>query len=164
MLGDYVESHIEEFLNVELGCLGVNVKNEQGGQDYILSKEGYKDYFIEVKSRWVDKQPAIMSATQYNNAVDNHDRFALISAQMWNFGVERAERNERVKKDNFAPLLRVSNKIGTIDPTLLRRVKDTFSYDTSKLSAVGTYEVRVPQVLLMLSFDDLISILKTHFL
>ncbi len=164
MLGDYVESHIEEFLNEELGCLGVHVKNEQGGQDFILSKEGYKDYFIEVKSRWVDKQPAIMSSTQYNNAVDNHDRFALISAQMWNFGVERAESNERVKKDVFAPLLRVSDKIGTIDPTLLKRVKDSFSYDASKLSAVGTYEVHVPQVLLMQSFDDLISILKTHFI
>ena len=105
-----------------------------------------------------------MSSTQYNNAVDNHDRFALISAQMWNFGVERAERNERVKKDVFAPLLRVSDKIGTIDPTLLKRVKDSFSYDTSKLSAVGTYEVHVPQVLLKQSFDDLISILKTHFI
>lgn len=163
MLGDYVESHIEQFLNDELADMGVAVKNQQGGQDFVLSKAKHDDYYIEVKSRWVDKQPAIMSSTQYDNAVGSSDRFALISAQMWNFGKERAERNERVKKEMFDPLLRVSDKIGKIDPNLLNKVKDSFTYDTSKLSAVGSYEVHVPQALLTQTFDDLIGILKKHF-
>ena len=163
MLGDYVESHIEEFLNDALKPLGVNVKNQQGGQDFVLSKKGHDDYYIEVKSRWNDKRPAIMSSMQYNNAVDNHERFALISAQMWSIGCERAERNERLNKETLAPLLRVSDKIGTIDPTLLKRVKDSFMYDSSKLSAVGSYEVHVPQVLLRQTFDDLVNILNVYF-
>ena len=44
-----------------------------------------------------------------------------------------------------------------------QRVNDSFAYDTSKLSAVGSYEVHVPQALIKQTFDDLITILKSHF-
>ncbi len=162
-LGDFVESHVEQFLTDLLKPYGVNVKNEQGGQDLILSKSGFEDYYIEIKSRWVDKTSAVMSSTQYQNAVSNPSRYSLISAQMWTFDQKRVDAEEHVSFDEFESRLKVCENIGYIDPNLLTKLKAAFSYQDNEICAVGSYEVHVPQKMFTLSFTKFIERLKTYF-
>jgi len=164
MLGDFVETHVEHFLQNALTEVGVEVLNIQGGQDLILRKEGYKDYYIEIKSRWEVKMPAIMSSLQYKTAVENADRYTLISAQMWNFDQQRVERKDVLDIAEFAPMLRACSSIGFLAPELEKKLDDVFVYNENSISAYGSYEVHVPQKLLTQSFDDIIDILKGLFL
>lgn len=162
-LGDFVESHVERFMNQLLNSCGITIRNEQGGQDLILSKPGCEDYFIEIKSRWIDKESAILSSTQYKKAVTNPNRYALISAQMWTFDQNRVETNEHVSIDEFEHRLKVCDNIGSIDPNLLTKLNDAFNYQDNEISAVGNYEVHVPQKIFTLSFMEFIEKLKNYF-
>ena len=162
-LGAFVESHVERFIADFLKPYGVSVKNEQGGQDLILSKTGFEDYYIEIKSRWVDKASAVMSSTQYQNAVSNPTRYSLISAQMWTFEQKRVEAAEDVSFEEFEPLLKVCEHIGAIDPNLLTKLNTAFKYQESEISAVGSYEVHVPQKIITQPFMAFIDNLKEYF-
>lgn len=162
-LGDFVENHVERFITDFLKPYGVCVKNEQGGQDLILSKSGFEDYYIEIKSRWVDKASAVMSSVQYQTAVSNPERYSLISAQMWTFDQNRAEAEEEVSFDEFEPRLKVCEYIGAIDPDLLSKLKLAFNYQDNAISAVGSYEIHVPQKMFTLSFVEFIDKLKNYF-
>ena len=163
LLGDFVEEHVQEALCNALKYVGVAIRNEQGGQDLILSKEGYEDYYIEIKSRWAAKQPALMSPAQFENAVAHPDRYALISAQMWNFDQSRAKRKEKVAIEELEPLLRVCNQIGYLEKDLKGKVDEAFAYDEAEISAVGNYDVHVPQKVCAMTWADLIESLIKIF-
>lgn len=161
-LGDFVERHIQRYLEEALTDIGVSVRNEQGGQDLILSKPGYKDYYIEIKSRWINKQAVIMSALQFKTAVSHPDRYALISAQMWTFDQRRTEGNEYVALSEFAPLIKAYDNIGA-EKDLLERVNKALTNDEDEIHAVGDYDIHVPQKVFVLTFSELIEKLRAYF-
>ena len=163
MLGDYVETNVQRFINEALIGTGISVVNEQGGQDLILRKDGFEDYYIEIKSRWIDKEQAIMSATQFNNAVENPERYALISAQMWHFDQKRAENGEALTLDEMRPYLRVCDNIGMLEADLKKRVDEAFKGGEEDIRINGSYDVRVPQKVFGLDFDELIEVLRVKF-
>ena len=164
MLGDFVESHIQYYIKSALSDIGVSVENEQGGQDLILSKEGYTNYYIEIKSRWVDKESVVMSQQQFQKAVDNPDNYALISAQMWTFDQNRVQRKENVSLDEMQSRIKVLDNIGYLEADLRRRVDDAFRGKDTDIRAVGTYGVHVPQNVFPASgFGDFIEKLKRYF-
>ena len=163
MLGDYVEANVQRFIEEALEGTGISVVNEQGGQDLVLSKEGLDDYFIEIKSRWVDKEQAIMSATQFAKAVENPDRYALISAQMWHFEPRRAEAGEMLTLEEMRPLLRVCDNIGKLEADLKKRVDEAFKGGEEDIRISGNYDVRVPQKVFNLSLDALVAEVKSKF-
>ena len=163
MLGDFVERHIQQYLKEALSDIGVSVINEQGGQDLILSKQGYDDYYIEIKSRWVDKRSVTMTETQFQNAVANPARYALISAQMWTFDKHRVETDERIELAEFEPRIKACNHIGMLEKDLFERVTKAFKYEDAEICAVGSYEIHVPQKVFSLSFTDLIDEIKAYF-
>lgn len=163
MLGDYVEANVQRFITDALSGTGITVANEQGGQDLILSKDGYEDYFIEIKSRWKDKEQAIMSAMQFQRAVANPQRYALISAQMWHFDQQRAEDGEALTLEEMNPYLRVCDNIGTLVADLKERVDEAFKGGEEDIRISGSYDVRVPQKVFNLNFDELIAELKSKF-
>lgn len=163
MLGDYVEDHIERFLNEALSAIAVNIRNEQGGQDLILSKEGYEDYYIEIKSRWIDKEPAMMSSLQFHTAVANAERYALISAQMWGFDQQRVKNGEDVPLSELYDRLRVCDNIGMLEKTLLDKVEEALVYNEDEIHVVADYHVHVPQKLITQTFNHLILVLEDHF-
>ncbi len=163
MLGDFVEDHIERYLKEALSGIAVNIRNEQGGQDLILSKEGYEDYYIEIKSRWIDKEPAMMSSLQFHTAVDNANRYALISAQMWGFDQQRVENGEEVPLSELYDRLRVCDNIGTLEKSLLDKVEEALVYIEDEIHVVADYHVHVPQKLITQTFVDLVDKLKSWF-
>ena len=163
MLGDYVETNVQQFIVDALFGAGITVVNEQCGQDLILSKSGFENYYVEIKSRWKDKEQAIMSATQFQKAVANPERYALISAQMWHFDQQRAEDGEVLTIEELNPYLRVCDNIGKLEEDLKKRVDEAFMGGEEDIRISGSYDVRVPQKVFNLTFDELIVKLKDMF-
>lgn len=163
MLGDYVEANVQRFIIDALDATGITITNEQGGQDLILSKAGFEDYYVEIKSRWKDKEQAIMSAMQFQRAVANPKRYALISAQMWHFDQQRAEDGEALTLEEMRPYLRVCDIIGELEADLKKRVDEAFKGGEQDIRISGSYDVRVPQRVFNLTFDELVAELRSKF-
>ena len=166
MLGEYAESHIQKYLTEALDKYGVHVYNQQGGQDFILSKDGFMDYHIEVKSRWENDQSVEMSSTQFKCAVEIPDRYALVGLNMYNFDRKRAEKNDYVELSEIHSCIKVLDNIGTLETDLHKRANEAFKGDDSEIRLNGSYTVRVPQNVFdayPLSFNALIERLKQYF-
>ena len=104
-----------------------------------------------------------MSATQFHKAVANPERYSLISAQMWHFDQQRAENDETLTLEEINPLLRVCNNIGVLEKDLKKRVDEAFRGGEEDIRINGSYDVRVPQRVFNLNFNDLIVELKQKF-
>ncbi len=163
MLGDYVEANVQRFITDALSNTEIAITNEQGGQDLILRKAGFENYYIEIKSRWMNKEQAIMSAMQLQRAVENPERYALISAHMWHFDQKRAKDGEKLTLEEMNPYLRVCDNIGTLVEDLKERVDEAFKGSEEDIRINGSYDVRVPQKVFNLNFDELIVKLKGMF-
>ena len=163
MLGDYVEKNVQRLIEEALKDTNISVKNEQGGQDLILSKDGFEPYHIEIKSRWINKEQAIMSTLQFQTAVEHPMRYFLISAQMWNFDKKRVEKDECLKIEEMEQLLKVCDNIGLLEADLKKRVDAAFEGGEEDIRINGSYDVRVPQIFFNLNFTELISLIKEKF-
>lgn len=153
MLGTYVESHIQKFLAEALEPIGIAVNNEQCGQDFVLSKQGYENYHVEVKSRWKNDQSVEMSSTQFKCAVDIPDRYALISVNMCKFDNSRAEKNNPMKISEIYDNIKCLDNIGTLEADLCKRVDEAFKGGEQDIRLNGAYKVRVPQSVHSTSMD-----------
>lgn len=166
MLGTYVESHIQKFLAEALEPIGIVVNNEQCGQDFILSKQGYESYHVEVKSRWENDQSVEMSSTQFRCAVDIPDRYALISVNMCKFDHSRAKKNNPMKMSEIYDNIKCLDNIGTLEADLCKRVDEAFKGGEQDIRLDGAYKVRVPQSVFKtypLDFNGLLERIKKHF-
>jgi len=166
MLGTYVESHIQKFLAEALEPIGIAVNNEQCGQDFVLSKQGYENYHVEVKSRWENDQSVEMSSTQFRCAVDIPDRYALISVNMCKFDHSRAEKNNPMEISEIYDNIKCLDNIGILETDLCKRVDEAFKGGEQDIRLDGAYKVRVPQSVFKtypLDFNGLLERIKKHF-
>lgn len=166
MLGTYVESHIQKFLAEALEPIGIVVNNEQCGQDFVLSKQGYENYHVEVKSRWENDQSVEMSSTQFRCAVNIPDRYALISVNMCKFDHSRAEKNNPMEMSEIYDNIKCLDNIGTLEADLCKRVDEAFKGGEQDIRLDGAYKVRVPQSVFKtypLDFNGLLERIKKHF-
>lgn len=166
MLGTYVESHIQKFLAEALEPIGIVVNNEQCGQDFVLSKQGYENYHVEVKSRWENDQSVEMSSTQFRCAVNIPDRYALISVNMCKFDHYRAEKNNPMEMSEIYDNIKCLDNIGTLEADLCKRVDEAFKGGEQDIRLDGAYKVRVPQSVFKtypLDFNGLLERIKKHF-
>ena len=140
--------------------------NQQGGQDFILHKEGFLDYHVEVKSRWESDQSVEMSPLQFERAVDIPDRYALISVNMYHFDRKRAEENTSIELNEIADGIKVLNNIGTLEKDLKDRTEEAFRGSESDIRLNGSYKVRIPQDVFNaypMNFSSFIESLKAWF-
>lgn len=167
MLGEYVEKLVDEYMKGALTCWGITVTYQQGGQDFILQKEGYEDYHVEVKSRWEREQSVEMSSLQFQCAVENAERYALISVNMYHFDRTRAEENEIVPLAELYSNIKCRENIGFLEQDLRLRVDNAFKGGENDIRLEGTYKVRVPQRVFdvnPIDFNGLMEIIKSKFL
>ncbi|MCQ2147282.1 MAG: hypothetical protein MJZ16_07180 [Bacteroidales bacterium] len=165
-LGDFAESHIQRFLEESLEPLGVHVENIQGGQDFILSKEGFEDYHVEVKSRWESDQTVEMSALQFRRAVENPDSYALVGMNMYNFDRTRVDNDEHLELSELLPLIKVLDNIGELEADLRKRTAEAFKGGEHDIRLNGSYTVRVPQDIFKdnpMNFSELLTKLASYF-
>lgn len=144
--------YVEEFLLTELGkelkdsCqLSVGVDDIQGGQDIIISIDEKPVYFIEVKSRWVDKDSILMSAMQLDRSVDQKEHYSLFAVDMIDF--ERKNVKEHVypdSMDDFVKRIKVVPKIGILNEEIKPAQRDP----NKQVHIGGDYKAVVPQALI----------------
>lgn len=166
MLGAYAEKHIQQYLTEALKSAGIDVKNEQCGQDLILSKPGYDNYHVEVKSRWESDQSVEMSATQFRCAVDAADRYALVRVNMYHYDRSRAEQNDPMQLTEIYNDIACLDNIGTLEADLRERADEAFKGEEADIRLDGSYKVRVPQNVFKeypLDFNGLVDRIKKHF-
>jgi len=166
MLGKYMENNIQVYLEDALACKGITVSNQQNGQDFILSKQGYKEYYIEVKSRWESEQSVEMTPTQFECAVKMPERYALISVNMYHFDRSRAEKNELVALSEIYSNIKCRDNIGYLEKDLKKRTDDAFRGGENDIRLNGSYKVRVPQSVFDLNpldFNGLMKIIISRF-
>ena len=166
MLGDYVETHIQKYLTEALLDIGVTVENQQCGQDFILTKDGYDDYYVEVKSRWESDQTVEMSSTQFERAVKIPDNYALIGVNMYHFDRERAKRNDPMELSEIYSDIKVLDNIGHLEADLKKRTDEAFKGNYTDIRLDGSYKVRVPQNVFNaypLGFNGFVNKLKERF-
>ena len=166
-LGEYVEQGVEQYLTDKLQPYGINVKNQQNGQDFILSKAGYDDYFIEIKSRWNSNDSVEMSPAQFAQAVLAADRYALIGVNMVNFDQTRTDDEDFLYVEDVLDSIYVLDSIGYLQKDLYAKTLEIFSGPFDKIYLNGTYKVRVPQSVLRgeksKNLDEFIETLIKHF-
>ena len=139
--------------------------DEQGGQDYIVSKTGYDEYRVEVKSRWSTDKSVEMSKLQFETAVKNPTRFSLIMANMENFPINRVNQDDPLKDEELVERLKVLDNIGD-NSDLLNRVEAAFRGGEDDIKADGSYTIRVPQAAFasrQLGLVEFVDMLKGKF-
>lgn len=161
-----MENNIQVYLEDALACKGITVSNQQNGQDFILSKQGYEEYYIEVKSRWESEQSVEMTPTQFECAVKMPERYALISVNMYHFDRSRAEKNELVALSEIYSNIKCRDNIGYLEKDLKKRTDDAFRGGENDIRLNGSYKVRVPQSVFdsnPLDFNELMKIIISRF-
>lgn len=164
-LGDYVERYLLAYLRKEIEPLGIKIEDIQGGQDYVVSKEEYDEYRIEVKSRWSKDKSVEMSRLQFETAVEHQERFALIMANMEDFPKSRVEKDDPLSDEELVERLKVLDNIGN-NADLLNRVKEAFKGGEDDVRAEGSYSIRVPQVVFAkrnLGIRGFVEVVKRKF-
>lgn len=166
-LGRYVEKGIESYLTEQLQPFGINVRNQQNGQDFILSKEGKDDYYIEIKSRWSSADSVEMSAAQFNQAVATPDRYALIGVNMLFFEQEKAMGDDILDVNEVINDIHVLDVIGYLAQELHKKTIDVFNGQSEDIHLNGSYKVRIPQIILKgeksKKVTDFLDTIKRHF-
>ncbi len=166
MLGAYVEKHIQKYLTESLKEIGVTIDNVQDGQDFILSKNGYSNYYVEVKSRWENDQTIEMTAAQMECATSNPNAYAVISVNMYHYDRTKVENNELMPLSDVYSNIKVLDNIGELESDLFNRTKEAFKWTPEDIRLNGSYKVMVPQKAFNsypLDFNGLIERLKRRF-
>lgn len=83
-LGNYAESLLYELLSKYLLPQDnrISIDNLQGGQDFVISVDGKKVYYIEVKSIWHQVNIVEMTSTQFDKAESRSSQYALCVINM----------------------------------------------------------------------------------
>lgn len=165
-LGEFVENNLYRYLKVRLNKDGIDIRDEQGGQDYIISKAGFEDYMVEVKSRWSIDDSVEMSTLQVATAVAHPKRFALVMVNMHKFDQDRIDREENLSDAEIEDLVRVADNIGDLASELYGTVDGIFTRD-GDIKAEGAYSFRVKQTVFKdknLNILDLMEIIEKAFI
>lgn len=161
MLGSFVEDWIQSQLDAELGNNVVKcdstIDNEQGGQDLIIYLNGEAIYYIEIKSRWNQRDSLLMSKLQMKVSSEKKDRYALCAVDMTGFDQEKAERHE-YPEINYESLkrIKVANCIGFAN----EKLEEGLILDEDMVHLGGDFKSVVPQSYLnvnSISFERLIN-------
>lgn len=90
-----------------------NVEDDQTGQDLTISviKDGHyvEVYYVEVKSKWDFNEPAHMSTSQIQKAVNNPDKYALCCVDLRNY---KTQDLLNLSEDVICNCTKVKMKIG----------------------------------------------------
>ncbi len=161
MLGSFVEDWIQSQLEAELGNNVVKcestIDNEQGGQDLIIYLNGEAIYYIEIKSRWNQRDSVLMSKLQMKVSSEKKDRYALCAVDMTGFDQEKAERHEFPEiNDESLKRIKVANRIGLAN----EKLEEGLILDEDIVHIGGDIKSVVPQSYLnvnSISFEKLIN-------
>lgn len=161
-LGHYVESILLDELKgkIDDDVLKVEVDDQQGGQDYIVKLGDRNLYYVEVKSRWCNKDSVEMSALQFKTSVQEKDNYSLCIVDMtWKNKDDISQRTY----DDIQECInhtRAVHDIGKQNEWCIASVNES----EERPHIGGGYRLVVPQKLIkdstVTDFDGLLEIIK----
>lgn len=86
-----------------------DIKDQQGGQDFIIRNNDTPVYFIEVKSRWNSSGSIRLSKKQTERALGNQDSYAVITVDL----SKREVKGDYFPDfDQFKPFIKILTSVG----------------------------------------------------
>ena len=113
-LGKYVEKFLREQLaeNLLKKNVKVNIPDEQGGQDMIISVHDTIIYYIEVKSIWKNTNEVQMTMDQFHKSIEHDKEYALCIVNMEGISHDLVERQEYPPIECMAERIKIYTDIG----------------------------------------------------
>lgn len=160
-LGEYVEKIIYNELNDKLkACSHVlEVISKQDGQDIVVQLNGVVIYYIEVKSRWAQRDSVLMSASQFRTSVEEKTHYALCEVDMINYDRANVDKHEFPDINETIDRILAITNIGVLNEAL----KDSLNQDSDQVHVGGDYKVIVPQAVWKehgIQFNELVQEIK----
>jgi hypothetical protein len=143
-IGTHIEKLIRETVGNELGDLNIRVREEQGGQDIVVESKGQVVYYIEVKSRWDQRNSIEMSPLQLKNSVNNKDKYSLCCVDMCDYKPGQPERYEVEDISLIIDRIHVLNDIGKQVKPLMEGIMSVKDVET-QITLTGDYKGTIPQ-------------------
>lgn len=117
-IGTYIEDKIREKLDAELASKiiiekdkNLDAEDVQGGQDIVIYYGTIEIYYIEVKSRWDQRNSVSMSKLQLEKASQNSEIYSLVSVDITKY--KGTNDRYQLSEEEIIPLIKVINGLGT---------------------------------------------------
>jgi len=143
-IGTYVEDQVRKYLAEEFAAKirvdkdkNVLAEDIQGGQDIVIFYGEEELYYIEVKSRWDNKNSVFMSKLQLEKASKFKDRYALLSVDVTKY--LGTKDRYKLSIEDITPLIRVLDNIGT---DIMPLIENNLRAETDQESIVKLVEYR----------------------
>jgi hypothetical protein len=174
-IGLTIQSLIQAQLAIELaGVVSVlkseedtalSTEEEQNGQDFIIYKNGWPIYYLEVKSKWDDNGRFALSKNQTERCAEKKRNYAVISVNVDRYKKKYAINTEDIPFADLKDFVKVNDDLGDYFETLvLENVTKTELNDPKLIEYRGS----IPQKMIDekgAGFDDfmltLIQIIRT---
>jgi hypothetical protein len=146
-IGRHIEKLVREEIKDDLKIFEVKVQDEQGGQDITIKYNNEIIYYIEVKSRWDNRNSVTMSPLQMQRAVENQTKYSLCCVDMTDYKVGKEERYKVSNINEIFDRIYILSNIGSkIEPILegILSVKDI----ENEISISGDYRGVIPQTII----------------
>lgn len=152
-IGKHIENLIKDKIGVDLAMFSVDVQDVQNGQDIVISKENRPVYFIEVKSRWDERNSITMSKNQFMNAIEHKDKYALCSVDMTKYKIGDQERYKVEDTTIIFDRIKLVKTIGNSLEPLISGILLKNDIET-EITLTGDYKATIPQTIIQ-GGDDL---------
>lgn len=165
-LGNHVESLLrkelqDKFADIEsIKVKTLCVKDQQDGQDIIVSYNDVDVFYIEVKSRWKTADSVEMSKRQLEQSINKKDCYALCAIDMTQYPRENAL--EHIYPNDIEETLsrmKVLTNIGELNDIRLRDVVENERNDSS-IHIGGDYKDVVPQKVINANYTDITGLVE----
>jgi hypothetical protein len=159
-IGTHIEGLIREKIGNIIQTKNVNVEELQNGQDMVINVNGEIAYYIEVKSRWDNRNSITMSPRQMEESVKNMNNYSLCCVDMCDYYPDNEDRYlvDDITKivDRVKVLVDIGEKVNPLIETSLKR-KDS----VMEVTLSGDYRAIIPQPYVNngLSFDEFVELL-----
>jgi len=152
-IGVHIENLIREKIKKELHDFSIKILEEQGGQDIVVKMNNVVVYYIEVKSRWDNRNSIIMSNLQIKRAVKQKNNYSLCCVEMCDYYPEDGNSRYEVQDiDLIIERIKVVNDIGIrIEPLISNAMFAEISENNVKLT--DEYRALVPQTVVNTGMD-----------
>jgi hypothetical protein len=144
---------VREKIGNDLTDFEIKVEEQQGGQDIVVRRSNEIIYYIEVKSRWDNRNSITMSPLQMKNAVENQLKYSLCCVEMSNYKAGEEDRYNVSDINDILERITILPDIGgKIEPILtgILAVKDI----ENEISLTGDYRGVIPQPIVKQGMTD----------
>ena len=115
---DIIEKQLNTGLKDTFKIINIEIENElitreeQNGQDFIIYKNNYPIYFIEVKSKWDENGRFALSKNQTEKCAKEKDKYAVVTVNVDRYKREKSIDTENIDFEDLKDFIKVIDDLG----------------------------------------------------